>query len=222
MRTRRRHAESGILVPVMNGLSFRVRSLETVLVAASILCSASLAEAQFSQTELDALPRVCHAHPYINELLRRPKVSPDERAQWQSTLGESYQHYHHYCIGLLLIRRAASDTAQGRSLYLEAIENFDYVVVRSREDFALLPEVFLRKGMALRMIDEDAAAATEFLNAIRVKKDYTPAYAGLIDVHLALDDVASALAALETGLKYAPNSKILSGKREEIETRAKR
>ncbi len=175
---------------------------------------------QYSQDELRELPRVCLAQKFINGLLRTPIVPEAERADWAARLGESYEHYHHFCWALIDLRRANGGPSQFRdSNYSRAVSNFEYVQRRASPDFPLLPEVFLMKGMALRHLGEHGTAAREFLDAIEIKRDYTPAYSALIDLYVDLGDYESAKKMLDLGLTAAPNSKILASRKAEIETR---
>ena len=174
-------------------------------------------DSRFTNEEYLALPRPCLAQRFIHDKVWPPQVSESERRGFENALGQSYVHYHHYCWGLIYLRRAAGNPEKSRSNYNAAIQNFDYVIRNSTPDFPMLPEVFLRTGMTLRFLGEHARAATEYLKAVRAKPDYTPAYSALIDLHLDLGDTESAQRVLETGLRQAPNSKILEQKQTELD-----
>jgi tetratricopeptide (TPR) repeat protein len=180
------------------------------------------ARAQFSQEELRALPRICHAQKYIDSALESPIVPEAERKMWAERLGAPFESFHHFCWALIYMRRANdSDVTFRRGNFEAAVANFEYVQRYSNASFPLLPEVYLRKGMAYRYLGNEGAAASQFLSAIRLKDDYTPAYAALVDLYLDLKDTDAARAILEQrGLKHAPNSAILSKKKLEMESRA--
>lgn len=176
---------------------------------------------EYTQDELRALPRACLAQTFINGSLRNPIVPESERAQWEARLGRDYNHYHHFCWALMDLRRANTGPSQHRNFnYSKAVQNFEYVQRNASRAFPLLPEVYLRKGMALRYLGEEARAAREFLEAIELKRDYTPAYSELIDLYLYLEDYESARRTLELGLAAVPDSKILASKKAEIENRS--
>lgn len=176
---------------------------------------------EYAQDELRALPRACLAQKFINGSLRTPIVPEFERAQWEARLGSDYQHYHHFCWALMDLRRANTGPSQHRNFnYSTAVQNFEYVQRNASRAFPLLPEVYLRKGMALRYLGEEARAAREFLEAIDLKRDYTPAYSELIDLYLDLEDYESARRTLELGLAAVPDSKILASKKAEIANRS--
>ncbi len=81
----------------------------------------------------------------------------------------------------------------------------------------MLPEVYLRMGMALLYLRDHGAAARSFLSATKLKPDYTPAYAALVDLYVELGDLETARRVLETGLASAPNSVLLANKRIELQ-----
>lgn len=202
------------------GLRLASNTLALLALLAGI--GAERAQAQeFTQDELRALPRICHAQKFISGALYSPLVPEAERKRWASELGPSYESFHHFCWALIYLRRASDPalTTFRQSNNQIAVNNFDYVLRNSTADFVLLPEVLLRKGMTLRLLGDDGNAAAAFLDAIRLKDDYTPAYSSLVDVYMDLGDLAAAREVLERGLKKAPNSTILSSKKLEIERR---
>jgi tetratricopeptide (TPR) repeat protein len=205
----------------------RGASARTALVLGGALILGAIVSAQdrFSQEELLALPRVCHAQRVINNLLRAAIVPEEERRQWAARLGEKdYSAFHHYCWALIYIRRAGeAETSQVRTFnYETAVNNFGFVQANASPGFPLMPEVNLRKGQTYRLLGQDAAAAKEFTQAIQLKPDYTPAYAALFDFYMDLNDATGAEAILAKGLVHAPQSKILLQKKLELESRQAR
>jgi tetratricopeptide (TPR) repeat protein len=185
------------------------------------LMKAGDARAQFTQEELRALPRICHAQKFINSSLDSPIVPEAERKMWAEKLGTPFEAFHHFCWALIYMRRAndPSQSAFRKSNYQNAVGNFEYVQRNSTASFPLLPEVYLRKGIALRFLGEEASAASQFLAAVKLRSDYTPAYAALVDLYVDLKDMEAARAVLEQGLKQVPTSTILSKKKVELESR---
>ena len=181
------------------------------------IASSALAQVDYTQKEYRALPRYCHAQPYIHEWLHRKIVPDAEREQWNRMMGEHYRHVHHFCWALISMKRAAEQPQQRSFHYRKAVSDFDYVLNRADPSLPILPEVYLRKGNALRLMGDETAAGVAYQNAIRAKPDYTPAYAALIDVYIALGDRASARQVLEDGLQVVPNSGILQERRSELE-----
>lgn len=195
-------------------------------VACSVILASSAAvtaEEKFTQEELKALPRVCHAQRSINNWLRVPIVPEAERRQWAERLGEKdYNHFHHYCGALIYVRRgsAAARESQRTAAYRRAVTSFEYVQINASASFPLMPEVGLRKGYALQLLRDPSAAAREFRTALELKPSFTPAYAALVDLYLELGDKESARRILEIGLRNVPDSKILAQKRAELEKAA--
>jgi tetratricopeptide (TPR) repeat protein len=175
----------------------------------------------FTQDELRTLPRVCLAQSYINRSLADPIVPEVEREQWKAKMGHDYMHLHHYCWSLMLLARASrsKDARVRNANYKAAISNFDYVISNVSREFPLKPEVYLRKGMTLRLVGDDSGASREFTNAIANKPDYTPAYAALVDLQLDLGNTQDAEKVLDAGLSQVPGSKILAEKKLEMQRR---
>ena len=198
---------------------FRKRTPKLFLFAALFLGDTGFSQDRFSQEELVALPRVCHAQRVINNLLQTKIVPEAERRQWALRLGEKdYSAFHHYCWALIYLRRAgAADSLQSQVFnYETAINNFGFVQQNASFQFPLMPEVNLRKGQTYRLLGQDGAAAKEFTEAIKLKPDYTPAYAALVDFYLDVEDLHQAEEILDQGLAHAPESKILLQKKAEL------
>jgi tetratricopeptide (TPR) repeat protein len=198
-------------------------SIFIALLIGAMLSSTLMAQNLYTQEELRALPRVCLAQRFVHLELDRPLVSASERKQWEERLGASdYLHFHHHCHALILAKRAlsAARETERQGYFKEAVANFEYVQRNASSAFPLLPEVYLQKGLTLRMIGGHAEAAREFLGAIKLKPSYTPAYAALIDYYIDMGEIEEARRVLDTGLAHAPSSKILTTKRAQIEALA--
>jgi tetratricopeptide (TPR) repeat protein len=156
----------------------------------------------------------------INKQLPDPLLSESERKQWYDQMGKDFIHIHHWCWGLMQARRGNSsrNSFNRNSHYRAAIGNFNYVIRASSDTFPLKPEFHLQKGMTLRLMGNDAAAAGEFGRAIKLKLDYSPAYAMLAELHVDLGNTDEAIRVLEMGLQHAPDSRILAKKKSEIQS----
>jgi tetratricopeptide (TPR) repeat protein len=174
----------------------------------------------FSQEEYETLPRYCWASNMINKGLADPLLSEEERKKWYDQMGQDFIHIHHWCWGLMQMRRGnqTRDPVERNRHYKTAIANFDYVIRASSSTFPLKPEFHLRKGITLRLMGNDAAAAGEFGRAIKLKPDYTPAYSALADLHVDLGNTSEAMNVLEAGLRQAPDSRILAQKKAELQS----
>jgi tetratricopeptide (TPR) repeat protein len=170
----------------------------------------------FTQEELRSLPRLCLAQRFINDELETPAVPAAEREALSNKLGHSYLHYHHYCWAMLQMRRAARPEGEAY-YYRNALQNLNYVIERADPDFALLQNVYFKKGKVLERLGERKAAAVEYQNALRVKPAHAAACAALVQIYLDQGDFAAAQAALTEGLKHAPDSKTLAAKKADLE-----
>lgn len=194
-----------ILVPIANVTGFQTGDIEF--------------GTPFSQEEYQALPRYCWASNAINNRLTEPLLSAQERRQWYDYMGKDFMHIHHWCWGLMEVRRGnqARDPRIRASNYRAAIRDFDYVIGNCSSSFRLKPEFHLRKALTLRLMGDDGRAAAEFSRAIELKADYTPAYSGLVDLHLDLGNAKEARRILEVGLQEAPDSQLLARKKAELD-----
>ena len=173
----------------------------------------------FTEQELRTLPPYCRAQRYIRRT-RNLQVPEAEIAKWENALGHDYMHLHHYCWALNSLNRGQRATnEQLRHRYFDnAVRNMEYVQDAADPAFVLMPEISVKKGFALRLMGQDAAASREFLLAIRLRPDYSPAYAALSDYYKDLGELEEARQVLEDGLTKAPKSTTLKRKLEELET----
>ncbi len=171
------------------------------------------AEAQqaFEQTLVYMLPVYCK---YTQDFRGRLAGgnNREEIARWTSSMGDTFNHMHHYCYGLMDVNRAAflSRTREDRAFNLNSsITEFDYVIQRAPPDFSLLPEILTRKGESLIQLDRAADGMFELQRAIKIQANYTPPYAAMSDFYKKTGQLTKAREWLEKGLSAAPNAKAL-------------
>ncbi len=119
-------------------------------------------------------------------------------------------HMHHYCDGLRFLDRAyaAMGNKQDRAHYLgESINNFDYVLTKTQEDYSMRGEVHVGKARALRLMGRKAEAAAEFNKALRYNPDSPDVYQALADHYQETGNKQKSLEMATEGLKRNPNSK---------------
>jgi hypothetical protein len=103
--------------------------------------------------------------------------NPTEIGVWLSLMGETFNHMHHYCAGLVRTNRALILAYGSRKQNLdESIREFDYVIERAPADFILLPEILTKKGENLLLMDNASEGAAALIRAIELKADYWPPY----------------------------------------------
>lgn len=126
--------------------------------------------------------------------------------------GQDFGHIHHYCYALIFISRyhgAFGDKVAKKSSAQEAIGNLDYVINHSNPNFSMLPDVYLDKGALLAAEGLYAAALTNIIKAIELKKDNKRAYGVIANVYISLKQTDKALSYVTEGLRYNPSSKQL-------------
>lgn len=182
-----------------------------IAATAAVVTSAAHAnpfDAAPSAVEFARLPEYCPDSQGYRELLRRP---PEVRARWLAIMGPTFNHIHHYCIGLLKAMRAESATSRQlrQSLLGSAIQECDYVVQRAPADFPLLPEILLRMGQYSAALERYHDSLTFFERSRTLKRDYWPAYleAAKIETTLRRQDRAKLL--IEEGLREVPDQPAL-------------
>lgn len=163
-----------------------------------------------SAGELALLPDYCRAkgwgerYGYVNG----PTAS--QSAYWLSRLGPSWKGLHHYCWGLVNVRRALAAGVPPRvrsHLLATALNDYEYTLQNSTPDFVLLPEIYLRVAEAHALLNNQVAANAAYRRARSIKPDYWPAYlqdAQLL-VKLGLNTEAKRL--LAEGLSRVPGNR---------------
>ncbi|MDA9981294.1 tetratricopeptide repeat protein [Gammaproteobacteria bacterium] len=172
-----------------------------ILIAFFVLIPTETLKA-FPKTAQDflLLPPYCSA--------RYGRTNEADAARWAKIIGrEFWRGIHHYCSGLDLINKANRTTnpAEKKILFGKA-----YGVINAYTGNVgprWMPEVSLKKGIALAGYGDVGAAIQEFTKAIRLRPDYTQAYLALSKTYLDLGDKTKAREFLELGLEKKPNSK---------------
>lgn len=142
-------------------------------------------------------------------------------ARWYAYLGDTFDHTHHYCWGLMKTNRGMllARDSKARNFYLsDAIGEFDYVIERAQRDFILLPEILTRKGSNLILLGNGPQAIAQFEQSIDIKPDYWPPYAQISDYYVSVGDRAKAIEVVERGLKNAPDAAALIRRRADLQS----
>ena len=177
---------------------------------ASVLPSQAAPE-NITDGELALLPPYCQdvqAIRYGNEF-----DNPSPRAShWVAVMGKSFWHLHHYCWGLIHLRRSQAPglaPAARQGMVQAAVSDYIYVVQKSPADFPLAPEIYLRIGEAELLLGRSTSASEFFQRARALKPDYWPAYTRWIDVLIKTKQTALAKDLAAEGLRHAPTSREL-------------
>jgi tetratricopeptide (TPR) repeat protein len=173
----------------------------------------------YDPREVAMLPKYC---PYTQ--LFREKVpggsNAEEREKWHAMLGDTFRALHHYCWGLMKLNRASflAQTDQARQFYFaDAVNEFDFVLRNSQDDFVLLPEILTKKGQVLIKLGKAPIGVMELERAAQLKKDYWPPYAQLSDYYKETGNTQKAREYLEQGLSHAPDAAALKRRLHELE-----
>lgn len=144
-------------------------------------------------------------------------ATPAEQAMCQarvySRLGardQNTRHMHHYCDGLRFIDRAYASMSKKQDMqyYLGvSIDNFDYVLAATQEDYAMRGEVHMGKARALKLLGRKGEAVGEYIRALRYAPNSSAIYQALADSYQEMGDKPKALEMVTEGLKRNPDSK---------------
>lgn len=158
-----------------------------------------------TKAEFSRLPAYCLAR-------HGPKygisVPESEINKWKRILGAGFLHVHHFCAGLNTLRILDRKIPEKHEL-IGVLGEFEYTQRHSPKDLPLLPRIHVEKGKLLLRLDRNGEAVREFLQAIKLKPDYTLPYAELSDYYEKNELTKDAINILEEGLKHSPNSKRL-------------
>jgi len=159
-----------------------------------------------SPSELALLPDYCKAR--FTE-----QHSPEYQA-WAQRVGPKFLSIHHYCAGLNYInryQRLVND--EKRAYYLSrAVPEIDYVAQAMPAGFLLAGEIYLNRGIAYRLMRNDAAAARDFAKAIEHDPNQVRAYVYLSEFHARTGKKAQALELVSLALQRVPGNKALQRK----------
>ncbi len=167
----------------------------------------------FSPTpsEMALLPEFCRVRATDNQ------HSPEFQS-WMQRVGPKFLGIHHYCAGINYINRyqyRISD--KHRKYYLSrAVPEIDYVAKDMPQGFPLASEIYLNRGIALKLMGKDAEALADFNRAIERDPRQVSAYLAIADYHVKFKNKPKALEIVSVGLKNAPDNKRLQRKYREL------
>lgn len=170
------------------------------------------AETRIAEEEYLLLPEYCKAQGNVSETYYKKYYSAERTRQWQSALGKNYDHYHHFCWGIVSIVRAykVSATYGNRvSLANNAISDINYAVERASPDFILLPAIYTKLGEAYLLAHDDKNAEIAFRKAWEINPAYWRPYVWWSQRLMQLGKLREALLVAEEGQKNAPDVKAL-------------
>ena len=199
---------------------FMTKSYRAIFSAAALLASMHVeAQHDFERSLVYMLPVYCKYAPDFNQR-NFGGHDPTEVQRWRTLMGPTFIHIHHYCYGLMDVNRAVflAKTREDRMHnYYQSVNEFDYVIERATPDFSLLPEVLTKKGESLIALGRAGEAMFEFERAIKIKPDYSPAYAAASDFYKENGKLGKAREWLAKGLSAAPDASALKRRLAELD-----
>ena len=172
----------------------------------------------FDAREVAMLPAYCKHTQSFRERVPGGNDA-NEMNRWYRIQGPTFHAMHHYCLGLMCTNRARLATnPQGRAAYLSrSITEFDYVIQRAPENFALLPEILTKKGENLLRLRDGPSAVPQLQRAIALRPDYWPPYVVLSDYYKELGDFKTARNTLVKAVSAAPQVDALKRRLAELD-----
>jgi hypothetical protein len=161
--------------------------------------------------ELALLPPYCQDVQAIR--WGNASFNPSPRAgYWVSLMGQTFWALHHYCWGLIHVRRSEAPGLPPilrTGMLNTAINDYFYVINNGPRDFVLAPEIYLRIGEARLSLGQIGLAHDAFRIARELKPDYWPAYTRWIDHLVRTNQKPAAKDLAAEGLRVAPDSQEL-------------
>lgn len=161
--------------------------------------------------ELALLPPYCQDVQAIR--WGNASFNPSPRAgYWVSLMGQTFWALHHYCWGLIHVRRSEAPglpPVLRAGMLNTAINDYFYVINNGPRDFVLAPEIYLRIGEARLSLGQIGLAHDAFRIARELKPDYWPAYTRWIDHLVRTNQRVAAKDMAAEGLRVAPDSQEL-------------
>ena len=170
---------------------------------------ASAAPDNITRGEMALLPEYC---PYTQTFNTGDARTAANAERWRAAFGSTFSALHHYCWGLISIKRSKGPGMSGLSrqgLLMSAINDFNYVVQFSTPSFVLLPEVYFRIGETQLELGAYGAALDAFTLSRQAKPAYWPPYLRWSETLVKLGKKPEALAHLEAGLRLMPTERAL-------------
>ena len=129
-----------------------------------------------------------------------------DKEKFFKKFGPEWEHMHHYCQGLYETSYAIQHPENAEFYLREGIGGFNYVLERMKRNHFFRYDVLFHKAKALMLLKDYTEAAKQYMEIIKVKKDYIPAYIGLSNAYVLIGDRISALKILEHAQKQFPSN----------------
>ncbi len=161
-------------------------------------------------SEFAKLPKYCGAR------FNKPGSNP---AYWKQLFGrKNWNHTHHYCNALNRINNDYTllDPEKKKVNLEKTIRIIKDVLNKTETRFVLRPQMFLKLGESHSKLRQYIQAIQSYKNALKIKQNYSQAYASMSDNYIKMGDRDKAIEILKTGLQFKPNSKRLKRRLEKL------
>lgn len=152
--------------------------------------------------------------PYCKARIFQKQVDGQDSAQykvWMKRLGPDFLHVHHHCAGLFtqMLANRITDKHQRNIQLDQAIKEMDYILEHASPKFGLLPKVSFDQGNIYEQMNQPDKAMQAYQKSISFNPKNPQPYIALSNLYIKQKNKNEALATLEQGLKYKPDSKSL-------------
>jgi len=185
-----------------------VKSAAVILLATAAYCAHARLEGQTpTQTEIMLLPPYCQA----KAMQGTPGYPDSEPIRWEKIIGvDLWRSLHHYCAGVNSLNRAYGTEGHVRQRNLaDALEQFDYQLRSPPAGHPLVPEMYVNRAIALRLMGRDTEAMRDYNKALESNPKLRKAYLDQADYFADKKQSAEALKIVTQGLRYLPGDKAL-------------
>ena len=141
------------------------------------------------------------------------KVLPDycqNPGHWNPIFGPAALWNNHTCYGINWLNRyyKARSPAEKRFTLQNALGDFGYSVSKLPPDFALMPEIYMYRGITYGLMDRAGQAVADLQKAISMNPKLVRAYNELADLYeTKLSQRGKALEIVTEGLRHNPDVK---------------
>ncbi|MDP2110551.1 MAG: hypothetical protein Q8N48_08610 [Thiobacillus sp.] len=162
---------------------------------------------------LMGLSLTAHAAQPYGPTAEETKVLPDfcqNPARWNSILGPAAVWNNHTCYGINWINRYYKSRSPGEKRYSlqNALGDFNYSVTKLPSDFALMPEIYMYRGITYGLMDRVGEAVADLQKAIGMNAKLVRANNELADLYEGkLSQPGKALEIITEGLRHNPDAK---------------
>lgn len=184
------------------------RALGVIALGLGLLGPASAQKPpNISAGEMALIPPYCPDTMGFNYGDAYTNTSP-RAGYWVGLMGKGFWAVHHYCWGLIKLRRADAiglPKVERTGLLTNVVGEFNYVLENAPADFVLRPEVLLRRGDVQLKLGDVGNAMESYQAAVQLRPDYWPAYVNWAEFLVKINRRKDAQAFLERGLTHSPN-----------------